>query len=487
VCGVGPAGVAEWGRGRDTRGVSESPTIFVLFGATGDLAARMVLPAFFALAQKGLMPDNWRLIGNGRGDVAHEDFRAHVRDVLNQYGPKPEDGPWEEFAKGLLFAGGGFDSDDPGSLLDVIEHAKTDIDAAPGETQLIHYLATPPVAFEETAKALGVHGLTENARVVFEKPYGTSPESFKQLDETVHSVLKEEQVFRIDHFLGKEATQNLHVVRFANQLFAGIWSREHVAAVQIDVPETLDVANRAGFYDATGATIDMLVTHLIQVAAEVAMEPPASLDAGDLQDARESVISSFRPIDPSEVVLGQFDGYLDIDGVADGSTTDTFAAARLWVDTDRWRGVPFLLRTGKRLADSQQRVSLVMRPVEGPLNQVPTQGNVVTFSLAGDGDLEAALVVKEPGAGLNLVQATESLALKDIKNADPLPPYVALLNDVLLGDRSLFTSSSGLEHAWRVADPLLKNRPEVQPYQPGTWGPDAAAELAKPGTWLLGS
>ncbi len=466
--------------------VSESPTIFVLFGATGDLAARMVLPAFFTLAQKGLLPEHWRLIGNGRGDVAHEDFRGHVHDVLEQYGPKPEDGPWEEFSKRLLFAGGGFDTDDPGSLLDVIHDAIDDIDPAPGDTQFVHYLATPPVAFEETAKALGEHNLTENARVVFEKPYGTSPESFKQLDETVHSVLKEEQVYRIDHFLGKEATQNLHVLRFANQLFAGVWSNEHVAAVQIDIPETLDVANRAAFYDATGATKDMLVTHLIQVAAEVAMEPPASMDAADLQDARESVIACFRPIDPAEVVLGQFTGYLDIDGVADNSTTDTFAAARIWVDTDRWRGVPFLLRTGKRLAASEQRVTLIMKPVEGPLTGVPEQGNAVTFSLAGSGELEAALVVKKPGTDLNLVRATEKLALADVDGADPLPPYVALLNDVLTGDRSLFTSSSGLEHAWRIADPLLRNPPKVQPYEPGSWGPKAADELASPGKWLLG-
>jgi glucose-6-phosphate 1-dehydrogenase len=445
----------------------------------------MVLPAFFTLAQKGLMPEHWRLIGNGRGDVAHEDFRSHVHDVLTEYGPKPEDGPWEEFAEHLLFAGGGFNSDDPGSLLDVIKKAVEDIDPAPGDTRLIHYLATPPSAFEETAKALGEHNLTKNARVVFEKPYGTSPESFKQLDETVHSVLDEEQVYRIDHFLGKEATQNLHVLRFANQLFAGVWCKEHVVAVQIDVPETLDVANRAAFYDSTGATKDMLVTHLIQVAAEVAMEPPVSMDAADLQEARESVIAAFRPIDPAEVVLGQFEGYLDIEGVADGSTTDTFAAARIWIDTDRWQGVPFLLRTGKRMAAGAQRVSLVMKPVEGPLSDVPKQGNVVTFSLAGDGDLEAGLVVKKPGTDLNLVQATEKLSLKDVKDGDPLPPYVALINDVLTGDRSLFTSSAGLEHAWRVADPLLRNPPPVQPYAPGSWGPEAAADLAAPGEWLL--
>jgi glucose-6-phosphate 1-dehydrogenase len=304
------------------------------------------------------------------------------------------------------------------------------------------------------------------------------------LDQTVLSVFKEEQVFRIDHFLGKEATQNLHVLRFANQMFAGIWCKEFVAAVQIDVPETLDVADRAGFYDATGATKDMLVTHLLQVAAEVAMEPPVSMAAADLQEARESVISAFRPLDPAEVVLGQFDGYLDIEGIAADSKTDTYAAARLWIDTDRWHGVPFLLRTGKRMAASEQRVSLVLRPVEGPLTHVPEQGNVVTFSLAGNGEVEQALVVKQPGTGLELARATQKVVLQDLKDADPLAPYVALLNDVLTGDRSLFTSSAGLEQAWRVAEPLLKNPPPVQPYAPDSWGPEAAQELAAPGKWL---
>jgi glucose-6-phosphate 1-dehydrogenase len=197
------------------------------------------------------------------------------------------------------------------------------------------------------------------------------------------------------------------------------------------------------------------------------------------------VISAFRPLDPAEVVLGQFDGYRDTEGVAADSTMDTFAAARLWIDTDRWRGVPFLLRTGKRLACSAQRVSLVLRPVEGPLTDVPAQGNVVTFSLSGNGELETSLVVKHPGTGLELTGATQKVVLQDVRDADPLPPYVALLNDVLLGDRSLFTSSSGLEHAWRVAAPLLDNPPPVQPYQPGSWGPATADELPAPGMWLL--
>ncbi|GAB3269259.1 glucose-6-phosphate dehydrogenase [Kineosporia babensis] len=464
--------------------MSDSPTIFVLFGATGDLAARMVLPAFYTLARKDLLPPQWRLIGNGRGDVAHEDFRTDVRNALAEYGPEVDDADWEDFSQRLLFAGGGFDESGPGSLLDVISEVKDELDDA-AEPNFVHYLAIPPKAFESTAKALKQHGLTDRARVVFEKPYGTSPEDFRHLDQVVHEILDEEQVFRIDHFLGKEATQNLHVLRFANQTFAGVWHRDHIAAVQIDVPETLDVANRAGFYDATGALMDMVVTHLIQVAAEVAMEPPLSLGAEDLQQARESVIAAFRPLKPDEVVLGQFEGYREIEGVAEDSDTDTFCAVRLWVDTDRWHGVPFLLRTGKKLGVSEQRVSLVMRPVDGPLT-APEQPNAITLSLAGSGSLEVDFVLKQPGEGVKPAQVRQRLELDEIENADPLPPYVALLYDVLTGDRSLFTGSAGLEHAWRVVDPILREAPALQPYPPGSMGPKAADELAAPFGWLSG-
>nr|WP_269810286.1 glucose-6-phosphate dehydrogenase [Kineosporia rhizophila] len=455
-----------------------------MFGATGDLAARMVLPAFYTLAQKNLLPPQWRLIGNGRGDVAHEDFRKDVRAALDEYGPEVDEASWDEFAGRLLFAGGGFDETGPGSLLDVIRDVEDELDDT-AEPDFVHYLAIPPKAFESTARALKKHGLSDRARVVFEKPYGTSPDDFRQLDSVVHEILDEEQVFRIDHFLGKEATQNLHVLRFANQTMAGIWHREHVAAVQIDVPETLDVANRAEFYDATGALMDMVVTHLIQVAAEVAMEPPLSLGADDLQQARESVIAAFRPLKPEEVVLGQFEGYREIEGVADDSQTDTFCAVRLWVDTDRWHGVPFLLRTGKKLGISEQRVSLVLRPVEGPL-PAPEQPSTIDLSLAGAGSLEAGFVLKRPGEGLKLAQVRQRLELQDVQDADPLPPYVALLYDVLTGDRSLFTGSTGLEHAWRVVDPILRDRPQPQPYAPGSMGPEAADELAAPYGWRSG-
>ena len=460
------------------------PTIFVLFGGTGDLAKRLVLPAFYRLALEGLLPRQWLLVGNGRGDVAHEDFRGHIHEVLTQFGPKPEAGPWASFAQRVLFAGGGFNSTDPGSLLDVLAQARTSLG---GNPQLVHYMAVPPVAFTELTKALGQHGLAQDARVVYEKPFGTSQDAFRALDRVVHSVLDEQQVYRIDHFLGKEATQDLHVLRFANGLFDAMWDRQHVESVQIDVPEKLGITDRSQFYDATGAVLDMLVTHLFQVAAEVAMEPPASLDAADLQAAREKVIGSFRPLDPAQVVLGQFAGYRDVPGVAADSTQDTFVAAQLWIDNPRWRGVPFYLRTGKRLAASEQRVSLVLREPPGPLaGQLPADSNVLSFSLAGNGAIDLSLVAKKPGPGLQLDGARASIPLSGLAKADPLPPYVRLIHDVLLGDRSLFTRPDGLAAVWKVAEPLLSSPPPVASYAAGSWGPVTARELVAPGRWLLG-
>jgi glucose-6-phosphate 1-dehydrogenase len=463
-----------------------TPTVFVLYGATGDLARRMVLPAFFELAQKGLLPEDWRLIGSGRREMADEEFAQHVHDVLGEFGPEPDEGPWEEFSGRLRFAGGGFTADDPGQLLDVLATARGEMGSDPGDVQLVHYLGLPPTTFEAYTQAIGAHGLAEGARVVYEKPFGTSLESFRDLDRAVHEVLDESQVFRIDHFLGKEATQELRALRFANGLFGSSWDRHHVAAVQIDVPETLDVADRAEFYDATGAVLDMLVTHLFQVAAEVAMEPPASLDADDVSEARATAVRAFRPLAREDVVRGQFAGYTDLDHVADDSHTETFVAARLFVDTERWRDVPFLLRTGKRMAESHQKVSLVFRdPTDGPLRDLPARGNVLCFDLAGDGALAVSMNVKQPGATLDLGTAWTQIPLDSLSGGDPLPPYVRLIHDVLVGDRALFTRPDGLEEVWVAAAELLEDHAAPAVYEPGTWGPEEALRLADPVGWAL--
>ena len=397
-----------------TSSARPGPTVFVLFGATGDLAKRMVLPAFYRLAKENLLPEKWMLVGNGRGDVSHYDFQQHVHEVLTQNGETLQDGAWGDFkSSGLRFAGGGFDKDDPGSLLDVIAEARKHTGE---DAQLVHYLAVPPVAFESNTEGLGEHDLAKGSRVVYEKPFGTSPEGFRKSRQARAQGAGREAGLS-DRSLPREggdaeparaALRQRHVRHHLVQ-------QDDAGRCRSTSPSTLGIADRAEFYDATGAVLDMLVTHLFQVAAEIAMEPPASLSADDLQSAREEVIGCFRPIDPKEVVLGQFDGYLDTEGIDKKSKTDTFVAAKLWVDNDRWKGVPFLLRTGKRLHASHQRVSLILRDPDGPLSgDCPGRtATCMSFELSGNGAISIEMVAKKPGAALKLETATAVLPLSN--------------------------------------------------------------------------
>src|SRR5580698_4008508 len=463
--------------------LTPDPTVFILYGATGDLAHRLVLPAFFQLAIAGLLPTDWRLIGNGRGDLSDEDFQERVRQSLEEFGPKPSEGPWDEVRARLRFAGGGFSSSDPGAQLEVVAQVRKELG---GRRQGVHYRAGPPAAFGPLTEAIGSHHLVEGSRVVYEKPFGTSLESFTELDRIAHETFEETQIYRIDHFLGKEATQDIHVLRFANGLFAGAWDRSHIERVEIDVPETLDVAMRASFYESTGAILDMLVTHLFQLAGEVAMESPHCLEPDCLAEERERVIGAFRPLTQADVVVGQYQGYRETKGVADDSRTETFVAARMWVDDERWGGVPFLLRTGKCLAECHQRVSVIFRdPVPGLPNQ-PTGQSVLGFELSGDGEVQLTLVVKEAGVTESLGSSTVVIPLGQAFHTPSLPAYSRLLHDVLMGDRSLFTRPDGLAHVWKVANEILNDKPEPLTYPKNSWGPSEAAELIAPDHWLLG-
>lgn len=478
---------------------THAPLVLVLHGATGDLARRMVLPAIYTLASNGFLPERFALVGTGAEDVGVDAFRARVVESLTEFGgvEDPENPDVVAFLEHLSFAGP-VTVEDAGTLPERISQASGG-DAA----RVVHYLAVPPSAFDPITRALAAHDLAAGIRVVYEKPYGTSPESFEALDAVVHEVFDEEQVYRIDHFLAKEATQNLYVLRFANELFGGMWNRNHIAQVQIDVPEELDVAQRATFYDATGAALDMLVTHLFQVAAEIGMEPPYALDAAGLAKSRERVLADFRAVDPEhDLVFGQFDGYQDIDAVAEGSRTDTYVAARLWIDNDRWSGVPFVLRTGKRMATSGQRVTLVLRSDREMQFGEPSPGepevsaetahlrcNTISVSLAGSGSISLRTTVKRPGHDLVLANGTAQLDLASVAPGRSVPPYAALLYDVVKGDRSLFPTPENLRQAWRAFAPVLAAQAAgsvpVHPYAPGSWGPAEADALTQPYAWQI--
>src|SRR5712692_2635720 len=317
--------------------------VIVLFGATGDLARRKLLPGLFHLARAGLMPANYRVVGSApaRSALSDDDFRKYAKDAVREFGSsKPTGAAWEAFASALHFAAAG--PKDPGPLVAAVEAAEREIG---GNPRRIFHLAVPPGAFGSVVGMLGNCGLAENSRVIIEKPFGTDLASARALNQAVLAIFDESRVFRIDHFLGKESVDNILAFRFANGLFEPVWNRRHIAYVQIDVPETLSIEGRADFYDQTGAYRDMLVTHLFQVLGFVAMEPPTSFDARHLREETAKVLDAVKPIDVAHVWRGQYAGYTGEPGVAPRSGTETLAAVRAEVHNWRWAGVPFFLRS----------------------------------------------------------------------------------------------------------------------------------------------
>ncbi len=349
----------------------------------------------------------------------------------------------------------------------------------------------PPKAALSVVAELRDAGLVERSRIIMEKPFGTDLASARKLNAQLHEVFDEEQIFRIDHFLGKEAAQNILAFRFANGLFEPIWHRHHIDHVQIDVPESLGLEQRASFYEATGAYRDMVVTHLFQVLAFTAMEPPTALEPEAISEEKNKVFRSMLPILPSDVVRGQYVGYQDIDGVAPGSETETFIALKCYVDNWRWAGVPFFLRTGKRLAEGARIISIAFK--EPPRSMFPPGSGVgdhgpdhLTFDLADRAKMSLSFYGKRPGPGMKLDKLSMQFAMQDTGWAGSvLEAYERLIYDAARGDRTLFTSAQGIERLWEISEPLLENPPIVRPYGRGSWGPNQIHQLVAPWGWRL--
>jgi glucose-6-phosphate 1-dehydrogenase len=464
--------------------------VIVLFGATGDLAKRKLLPGWFQLYAAGLLPKEFRLIGSAPPNSAmtDEQFREHARQSCAEFCiTKPDDQLWSEFVKNLSFAAaepGNF-----GDLVAAVQRAEKDIGGTP---RRLYHLAIPPVAFTSMVGMLGESGLARGARVIIEKPFGTDLDSARKLNQAVHAVFDESQVFRIDHFLGKESVDNILAFRFSNGLYEPIWNRFYLRYVQIDVPETLSIEGRAAFYDATGAYRDMIVTHLLQVLGFVAMEPPVSLSARHLRDEKEKVFEALKPIDVRHVVRGQYEGYRSEPGVAADSQTETMVAVRAEVDNWRWHGVPFFLRSGKALGASRQIIVLGFQ--SPPLRMFPAHHkdtpyglqNEIEIDFADPGAIKTYFLAKVPGEELSLGNAEMAFHYKDSFAAShALEGYEHLILMAMIGDQSLFTRSDGIERLWEISEPLLENPPPVEPYAAGSWGPESVSRLIAPYRWHL--
>jgi glucose-6-phosphate 1-dehydrogenase len=463
--------------------------VIVLFGATGDLARRKLLPGMFHLAQVGLMPDRFQIVGAARKPLSDEEFRSLARESVAA--SSREDGDpeaLERFAESLRFASVGEGLDE---LAREVGAARAELGGDPG---LLFYLSLPPQAAAGTVEEIGAAGLGEGARVITEKPFGTDLASARGLNRKLHSVFAEECIYRIDHYLGREAVQNLLALRFANGMFEPVWNRNHIDHVQIDIPETLSIEMRGSFYEETGAFRDMVVTHLFQVLGFVAMEPPVSLDPKPLGVEREKVFESMPPLRVGDVVRGQYEGYREEDGVAPDSDTETYVAVKAFVDNWRWEGVPFYLRSAKRMAESRHLLTVAF--AQPPRRMFPLDCDQIaeafghdhlTFELGDPGSISASFLAKVPGPRIELGEAHMRFSYADTFGGpdQALDPYERLIHDVMVGDRTFFTSSEAIERLWEVSEPVLEAPEPVALYKPGSWGPEAADQLIAPRHWHL--
>jgi glucose-6-phosphate 1-dehydrogenase len=463
----------------------DEPHLIVLFGATGDLARRKLLPGVLHLLQSGLVPDS-RLIGVSLDEHDDASFRAFAEEACREFSTrsvKPEQ--WDEFAAKLHYVNV---KDGPEVLAKKAAELEAELGGEPGR---LHYLSVPPKAALDVVRTLDEANLVDRARIIMEKPFGTDLASAKALNASIHEVFDEDQIFRIDHFLGKEAALNILAFRFANGLFEPIWNRNFIDHVQIDVPEKLSVEGRSGFYEGTGAFKDMVVTHLFQILAFMAMEPPTTLDSESISEEKNKVFRSIQPLDPTHVVRGQYQGYLEEPGVSPESETETFVSLRAEVDNWRWAGVPFFLRTGKRMAEGARIISIAFR--EPPQSMFPTGSGVglsgpdhLTFDLADSSRMSLSFYGKRPGTGMRLDKLSMQFAMQETDRAgDVLEAYERLIHDAMRGERTLFTTAEGIERLWEISQPLLDDPPPVRPYAPDTWGPNAVHQLIAPRAWRL--
>ena len=502
----------DWPPGRTQRAVQAPPCAMVIFGSSGDLTKRLLIPALYNLAKAGRLSDKFALIGVDRTDRSHEEFRAYlaegVRSFVSDTGTGPVTAPfdaraWEFLAARMTHLKG--DVTDP-AMYDQLGQALKEIETAHGTAgNVVFYLAVAASLFAPVVERLAAAGLTREEdqhwrRVIIEKPFGHDLESARELDARLAKVLSEDQIYRMDHFLGKETVQNIMVLRFANGIFEPLWNRDHIDHVQITVAETVGVERRAAFYEETGALRDMVPNHVFQLLSLTAMEPPNSFAADAVRTEKDKVLEAVIPLDDNDVrrnvVRGQYTAgvvrgvpikaYREEEGVAPDSMTETYVALRLGIDNWRWAGVPFYMRTGKALTRRTTEIAIQFKQVPFALfRDTPVETltpNVLALQIQPDEGISLQFGAKRPGPDIHLGAVRMDFRYRDYFNTDPSTGYETLVYDCMIGDPILFQRADSVEASWAVVQPVLdlwhsdKSVP-LEFYTAGTAGPDAAEQL----------